>query len=99
MKNAKILQRLILVNLIDECYICAIREDESKLLISCSEDAIDRVTGSVKKREYSSRTIPFLRLLLAEPGRWTQHIMLLSEKSPGAATGRDRPEADVQHGH
>lgn len=42
------LRGLILIDLVDEGDICAVWENEGKLIISRSEDVIDRVIGSVK---------------------------------------------------
>src|SRR5450830_350682 len=41
-------RRLRLIDLIDKCYICAIREDQPKLIISSSEDVKDRVVCPIK---------------------------------------------------
>src|SRR5450830_479529 len=40
--------RLRLINLIDKCYICIIREDQPKLLITSSEDIKDSVVCPIK---------------------------------------------------
>jgi len=52
------LRGLLLIDLIDECHICAVWEDQGKLLISRREDVIDRVIGPIKNLNILH--VPFL---------------------------------------